>query len=156
MHSALDRSPFEALYGHPPRHFGLTSAFACSTPDLSVWLQERELMQNLLRQHLLRAQDRMKLQADKGHSEWEFQVGDSVFLKLQSYVQSSLAPRAHQKLAFKFFGPFRVEERIGKVAYKLKLPASASIHLVFHVLQLKKSVGVLRSRTCFSTSRLRW
>jgi len=113
-------------------------------------------MQNLLRQHLLRAQDRMKLQADKGHSEWEFQVGDSVFLKLQSYVQSSLAPRAHQKLAFKFFGPFRVEERIGKVAYKLKLPASASIHLVFHVLQLKKSVGVLRSRTCFSTSRLRW
>ena len=39
-HSSLGRSPFEALYGHAPRHFGLSSASACSTPDLSVWLQE--------------------------------------------------------------------------------------------------------------------
>jgi hypothetical protein len=60
-------------------------------------------MQNLVRQHLLRAQDRMKWQADKGRSERVFQVGDRVFLKLQPYVQSSLAPRANQKLAFKCF-----------------------------------------------------
>ena len=98
-------------------------------------------MHDLLRQHLSRAQDRMKRQADKGRSEREFQVGNRVFLKLQPYVQSSLAPRAHQKLAFKFFGPYSILQRIGKVAYRLDLLASATIHPVFHVSQLKQAVG---------------
>lgn len=98
-------------------------------------------MQDLVHQHLLRAQQRMKRQADKGRSECSFQVGDAVFLKLQPYVQPSLAPRANQKLAFKFFGPYQVVERISLVAYKLLLPPSASIHPVFRVSQLKKAVG---------------
>jgi hypothetical protein len=50
----------------------------------------------------------MKQQADKGHSETEFAVGELVLLKLQPYVQSSLAPRANQKLTFKYFDPFLV------------------------------------------------
>jgi hypothetical protein len=83
----------------------------------------------------------MKTQVDKGRSERVFQVGDMVFLKLQSYVQSSLAPRANQKLAYMFFGPFKVTQRIGSVAYKLELPVGSSIHLVFHVSQLKQVVG---------------
>ena len=98
-------------------------------------------MQNLVRQHLIRAQDRMKRQADKGRSERVFQVGDRVYLKLQPYVQSSLAPHANQKLSFKFFGPYSVVERIGSVAYRLDLPPSALVHPVFHVSQLKRAIG---------------
>lgn len=98
-------------------------------------------MNELVRQHLLRAKDRMKRQSDKHRSERVFQVGDWVFLKAQPYVQSSLAPRANQKLSFKFFGPYEVVERVGAVAYKLKLPASSLVHPVFHVSQLKKSIG---------------
>ena len=71
------------------------------------------------RQHLLRMQKRMKAQADKNRVERVFSVGDSVFLRLQPYIQVSLARRTNQKLAFKFYGPYKILERIGQVAYKL-------------------------------------
>jgi hypothetical protein len=140
-HSAIAMSPFEALYGHPPRHFGMSVAGSCSVDSLTQWLQERRLASELIKQHLARASHRMKQQADKGRSERQFSEGDLVFLRLQPYVQSSLAPRANQKLAFKFFGPYTVLQRVGSVAYKLDLPASSSVHPVFHVSQLKKAVG---------------
>lgn len=98
-------------------------------------------MSELVKQHLEHAKLRMKHQTDKGRSEREFTVGDWVFLKLQSYVQSSVAVRAHQKLAFKFFGPFQVLQRVGTMAYKLQLPPSSRIHPVFHVSQLKRALG---------------
>jgi len=83
----------------------------------------------------------MKCQADKHRSERHFAVGDWVFLKLQPYVQSSLATRANQKLSFRFFGPYKIVAKIGAAAYKLALPATSSIHPVFHVSQLKASHG---------------
>jgi hypothetical protein len=123
------------------RHFGLSALGGASVHNLDQWLQECHVMIELLEQHLHRASLRMKHQADKGHFERQFEVGDLVFLKLQPYIQSSLVPKANQKLAFKFFGPFPVLQKIGSVAYKLDLPPSAMIHPIFHVSQLKKAVG---------------
>jgi hypothetical protein len=83
----------------------------------------------------------MKSQADKGRTERQFEVGDQVFLKLQPYIQSSIAPHANQKLSFKFFGPFKVLQHVGSVVYRLELPPASSVHPMFHVSQLKKAVG---------------
>jgi hypothetical protein len=83
----------------------------------------------------------MKSQADKGRSLRQFEMGDMVFLKLQSYIQSSLAPHANHKLSFRFFGPFPVVQRVSAVAYKLGFLVLSSIHPVFHISQLKKDVG---------------
>ena len=81
-HSSLGRSPFEVLYGHAPRTFGIDPAMACPSSDLDSWLQERQVMQDLIKQHLARAQNRMKQQDNKKRSERQFAIGDRVFLKL--------------------------------------------------------------------------
>jgi hypothetical protein len=94
-HSALKRTPFEVLFGYHPRILCIQSGDVCQVPELSNW-QERELMSQVIKQHLLRALIRMKHQADKKHSEVSFAVGEQVFLKLQPYAQSSLANCSHQ------------------------------------------------------------
>lgn len=53
FHSAIGKSPFEALYGYAHRHFGIFSEDLAPMGELSGWLREREVMNNLLRQHLL-------------------------------------------------------------------------------------------------------
>jgi hypothetical protein len=151
-HSALGRSPFEVLYGYPPRQFGIATGPDTPITDLASWLSDRALMTDVIRQHLNRAKQRMKRQADEHRSERQFQVGDLVFVKLQPYIQSSLAHHTNQKLSFKFFGPYRVLARVGTIAYRLELPVSSSVHPVFHVSQLKKSVGAHQSVTAHPPS----
>ena len=45
------------------------------------------------------------------------------------------------KLSPKYYGPYKVLQNIGTMAYKLALPASSQVHLVFHVSCLKKVIG---------------
>lgn len=91
----------------------------------------------MLKEHLARAQNRTKMQADKKIRDQEYAVGEEVLLKLQPYAQSSLVNRPFPKLAFKYYGPYKLLERIGRAAYHLELPADCLIHPVFHVSQLK-------------------
>lgn len=113
----------------------------CPVPELDAWPKDRALMLKLLQQHLERVRVCMKNQADKKRYDRVFTPGDSVFMKLQPYIQSSVAPRAHHQLLFKYYGPFKVLERVGDSAYRLQLPINSRIHPVLHVLQLKEALG---------------
>ena len=77
-HSALQLTPFEVLYGHPPGHFGITNLQTDLIPDLETWLTERNLLTQLIQQQLVRAQQRMKSQADKQRTERVFSRGFSI------------------------------------------------------------------------------
>jgi hypothetical protein len=140
-HSSLGKTPFELLYGRQPRYFGITASDKIASQDIQAWLNERTLILASVRQHLLRMQQRMKHQADKHRTERSFEVGTEVFLRLQPYLETSVAARANHKLAFKFFGPFYILEHVGQVAYRLDLPSSSKVHPIFHVSQLKQCVS---------------
>jgi hypothetical protein len=45
------------------------------------------------------------------------------------------------KLEPKYYGPYKLLQRIGSMAYKLELSPSSRVHLVFHVSCLKKVIG---------------
>lgn len=74
--------------------------------------QDRQFQLQALREQLAKAQNRMKLYADRHRSDRHYQVGDLVLLKLQPYAQSSVVNRPFPKLAFKYFGPYRVLDRV--------------------------------------------
>ena len=84
----------------------------------------------------------MKQHADQHRSERSFVVGDWVFLRLQPYKQMSLKKAKNDnKLSPKFYGPEKVLQNIGTMAYKLELLYSSRVHPVFHVSCLKKVIG---------------
>lgn len=112
-HTALGLTPFEVLYGHPPKQFGISDPLETTVPKLDQWLKERHLLSKLVQQQLLRAQQRMKHHTDKHRFEREFVVGDMVYLKLQPHIQSSVAPRSNHKLSFWFYGP-QILQRVGQ------------------------------------------
>jgi hypothetical protein len=136
FHSTLGKSPFQVLYGRNPRHFAVETSSLPSHTDVEVWQLERAALIPVIKQHLERAQARMKVQADKHRSERQFKVGDYVYLRVQPYVQTSVEQRSSQK----FFGPYLVLQRVGNVAYKLQLAPVSRIHPVVHVSQLKKGL----------------
>jgi len=96
-------------------------------------LQQRDVVSHQLKDNLHKAQQYMKKQTDKRRRHVQFNVGDMVLVKLQSYRQNSVALRKDQKLGMKYFGPFPVIQCVDLVAYKLLLPSTARIHYVFHM-----------------------
>ena len=43
-HLAHGHTPFEALNGYPPKHFGITASDGCQVLDLEDWIQSRNTM----------------------------------------------------------------------------------------------------------------
>ncbi|KAA8514958.1 hypothetical protein F0562_018255 [Nyssa sinensis] len=135
------KTSFQALYGRPPPTIPHYHEGYSPVHEVDQSLVSRDALLRQLKDNLSAANNRMKQQVDFKRRDIEYQVGDFVFLKLHPYRQQSVFKRAYQKLASRFYGPYQIEEKIGKVAYKLNLSLGSRIHPVFHVSLLKKKLG---------------
>lgn len=78
-------TPFKVLYGRDPPLVTRLGKGHSPVDIIEVMLQERDVILDELRLNLLKAQQTMKLYADKRRREEHFEVGDQVYVKLQSY-----------------------------------------------------------------------
>lgn len=140
-HSSIGMAPYEALYGRQ-----------CRTPLCWNEVGEKEFVGpeiifstnenvKIIRDRLKAAQSRQKSYADNRRKDLEFQVGDQVFLKLSPW-KGVVRFGKRGKLSPRYIGPYEITERVGPVAYRLRLPPELSrIHDVFHVSMLRKYVA---------------
>ncbi|GJU35704.1 hypothetical protein Tco_1184058 [Tanacetum coccineum] len=95
----------------------------------------------LIKEKLKAARDRQKSYADKRRKPLEFEVGDRVLLKVSPW-KGVVHFGKKGKLALRYVRPFEILERIGLVAYRLRLPEELNcVHDTFHVSNLKNCLG---------------
>ncbi|GKB83584.1 putative reverse transcriptase domain-containing protein [Tanacetum coccineum] len=100
-----------------------------------------QTLEDMLRERLKAARDRQKSYTDNRRKPLEFEVGDQVLLKVSPW-KGVMHFGKKGKLAPRYVGPFEILERIGPVAYRLRLPQELSgVHDTFHVSNLKKCLA---------------
>ncbi|GJY53170.1 putative reverse transcriptase domain-containing protein [Tanacetum coccineum] len=140
-HSSIRCAPFEALYGRKCRLSVLWAEIGEGSligPELVLETTNKVV---LIKEKLKAARDNQKSYADKRCKLLEFEVGDRVLLRVSPW-KGIVRFRKKGKLAPRYVGPFEILERIGLVAYRLRLPEELnSVHDTFHVSNLKKCLA---------------
>ncbi|GKB99395.1 putative reverse transcriptase domain-containing protein [Tanacetum coccineum] len=137
-HSSIRCAPFEALYGRKYRSPVLWVEIGKSSLIGPELVQETTDKVVLIKEKLKAARDRQKSYADNRRKPLEFEVGDRVLLKVSPW-KGVICFGKKGKLALRYVGPFEILERIGPVAYRLRLHEElSSVHDTFHLSNLKK------------------
>lgn len=76
---------FQALYGTPLTTISMCLPGTTTIRAMDAALQGKDELMCSLKSHMSISHNRMKQHIDLHHSEYEFEIGDWVFLKLHPY-----------------------------------------------------------------------
>nr|GEZ30846.1 putative reverse transcriptase domain-containing protein [Tanacetum cinerariifolium] len=103
------------------------------------WLKEVHFLSHV--ENPKAARDRQKSYVDYGRKPLEFELGDRVLLNVTPW-KGVVRFGKKGKLAPRYVGPFEILERIGLIAYRLRLPDELkSMHDTFYVSKLKRCLA---------------
>ncbi|SPC66389.1 related to pol protein [Ustilago sp. UG-2017b] len=134
VHNSIGVSPFFACYGwNPKAHPDIPQRLGVNDPDQFEYLIDGKERCKYLQEQIREAQHRTVDQYNRKHKDIEFKVGDMVYINCQNWKTRRPTP----KLDTRFAGPYPVQERVGRRAYRITLPANLRVHDVFHVSMLE-------------------
>ncbi|GJV36129.1 putative reverse transcriptase domain-containing protein [Tanacetum coccineum] len=140
-HSSVRCAMFEALYGRKFRSPILWSEVGegqLTGPEIVQETTEKILQ---IKDRLKATRDRQKSYAYMRRKPLEFSIGDHVLLKVSPW-KGAVRFEKKGKLTPRFVRPFEITEKIGLVAYRLRLPEELNdVHDTFHVSNLKKCLA---------------
>ena len=87
---SIGRTPLRALYSYDPLSFVEIDFGDNRALMVQDWVQQSQDILRELKDHLQKAQNQQKVQADKHRVEHTFEVGDLVYLRLQTYRHASI------------------------------------------------------------------
>ena len=126
-------TPFFANYGYHPQTEWLKEREA-RNPGANLYAHWMQTIHQQARQSLEKTRETMGRYYDrKAKQQPDFKIGDMVMLN----AKNIRTKRPSKKLAPKLYGPFKILEQRGELAYKLELSERWKIHPVFHVSLLE-------------------
>jgi hypothetical protein len=127
-------TPFFANYGYTPSAYRTPLSETTHAQGAKVKVEELKTLHQELATDITFIAQRAAVYYNRKHSvEPELKKGEKVYL-LRKNVQTK---RPSDKLDHKKLGPFEIDEKIGSVNYRLRLPKTMEIHPVFHVSLLE-------------------
>nr|GEW65723.1 putative reverse transcriptase domain-containing protein [Tanacetum cinerariifolium] len=140
-HLSVRCDPFEALYERKcrmPIAWAEVGESKLIGPEI-VQETTDKIMQ--IKEILKAARDRQKSYVDNRRNLLEFSVGDKVLLKV-SPRKGVVRFSKRSKLSPRYVRPFEIVERVGPVAYRLRLSQELmGVHDTFHVSNIKKCLA---------------
>ncbi|KAJ1584817.1 hypothetical protein NDA11_007495 [Ustilago hordei] len=134
VHNSIGVSPFFACYGwNPKAHPDIPQRLGVNDPGRFEYLMDGKERCKYLQEQIREAQRRTVDQYNRKHKDIEFKVGDMVYINRRNWKTRRPTP----KLDTRFAGPYPVQERVGRRAYRITLPANLRVHDVFHVSMLE-------------------
>ncbi|KAJ1598572.1 hypothetical protein NDA14_003994 [Ustilago hordei] len=134
VHNSIGVSPFFACYGwNPKAHPDIPQRLGVNDPGRFEYLMDGKERCKYLQEQIREAQRRSVDQYNRKHKDIEFKVGDMVYINCRNWKTRRPTP----KLDTRFAGPYPVQERVGRRAYRITLPANLRVHDVFHVSMLE-------------------
>lgn len=145
VNSSTGLSPFFADLGYHPRAgfpelpAEVQSGRGAGAASAAEFAAEQRRIIEEVREAMLATQERMRAADEKEGARVaaSISVGDEVLVSSQALLPPARRDRPADKLAFKWHGPFRVQEKLSPAAFRLDL-GELKAHNVINAVFLKK------------------